>query len=141
MVKSFAMQTHATSPANDDPTPALAAIVGAAHALTTPADMAAFLTEERGLYRGAARCVVQPGSTREVSEILKLASARRLKIVPQGGNTGLVGGQTPSARGDEIVLSLRRMNAVREVDVAARLLDDASPVARAVVKHHVHRFA
>ena len=122
MVKSFAMQTHATSPANDDPTPALAAIVGAAHALTTPADMAAFLTEERGLYRGAARCVVQPGSTREVSEILKLASARRLKIVPQGGNTGLVGGQTPSPRGDEIVLSLRRMNAVREVDVAANAM-------------------
>jgi FAD/FMN-containing dehydrogenase len=94
---------------------ALGEAVGDAHVLTDARDMAGFLTEERGLWRGAARCVVLPGSTAEVSEIMKRARARGWKIVPQGGNTGLVGGQTPSPRGDEIVLSLKRMNKVREI--------------------------
>lgn len=101
---------------------ALGEIVGGAHVLTDARDMAGFLTEERGLWRGAAPCVVLPGSTAEVSEIMKHASARGWKIVPQGGNTGLVGGQTPSARGDEIVLSLRRMNRVREIDAPANAM-------------------
>src|SRR5688572_18717242 len=91
-----------------------AAIVGERHAVTDPADMASYLTEERGLYQGRSPLVLRPGSTAEVSAILKLASESATAIVPQGGNTGLVGGQTPHA--GEVVLSLKRMDRIREVD-------------------------
>jgi FAD/FMN-containing dehydrogenase len=94
----------------------LAAIVGDKYAIADPAEMAPYLVEWRGLYRGKARCVVRPGSTAEVSAVLALANAEGWPIVPQGGNTGLVGAQVPHETGDEIVLSLNRMDRVREVD-------------------------
>ncbi|MFO1137220.1 MAG: FAD-binding oxidoreductase [Rhodoblastus sp.] len=84
--------------------------------------MQPYLVEERGLYRGAARAVVRPGSVEEVSRLLAYCNARGVKIVPQGGNTGLVGGQVPSQAGDEIVLSLRRLNRVREIDATGNTL-------------------
>ena len=71
------------------------AIVGPRNALTDAADLAPYLTEERGLYQGRSPLVLRPGSVAEVSAILKLASKSATAIVPQGGNTGLVGGQTP----------------------------------------------
>jgi FAD/FMN-containing dehydrogenase len=94
----------------------LAAIVGETHVLSTDADMAPHLVEWRGLYRGRAQAVVKPGSTAEVAALMRLASAEGLKIVPQSGNTGLVGGQVPWETGDEIVLSLQRLNRLREID-------------------------
>ncbi len=94
----------------------LQAIVGSRHVLTDEVDMAPYLVEWRGLFRGRAAAVVKPGSTEEVSAVLTLSNAEGLRIVPQGGNTGLVGGQTPWETGDEIVLSLVRMNRIREVD-------------------------
>ncbi len=100
----------------------IAAIVGAANVVVEPFAMEPYLVEERGLYRGAARAVVRPGSTGEVSRLLALANARGLKIVPQGGNTGLVGGQIPSQAGDEIVLSLRRLDKIREIDATANVM-------------------
>jgi FAD/FMN-containing dehydrogenase len=100
----------------------IAAIVGPANLLTAASDMEAYLVEERGLYRGAARAVVRPADTRQVAQIVALANARGLKVVPQGGNTGLVGGQIPSTAGDEIVLSLRRLDRVREIDAAANTM-------------------
>ena len=116
-----AMTNASKSKPSDAVAPRMAAIVGPNHVLTG-ADMAAFLVEERGLYHGASPCVVQPGSTAEIAAILTEASAQGWKIVPQGGNTGLVGGQIPSPAGDEIVLSLRRMTRVREIDVAANAM-------------------
>jgi FAD/FMN-containing dehydrogenase len=101
---------------------ALRNIVGARHLLTAEADVAPHLMEWRGLYRGATRAVVKPGSTREVAAVLALASDLRVPVVPQGGNTGLVGGQIPFERGEEIVVSLTRMNAIREVDPASDTL-------------------
>jgi FAD/FMN-containing dehydrogenase len=93
-----------------------AGIVGAANALTRPEDQAGYLREWRDRYVGKALAVLRPGSTDEVSRILALANEHGVGVVPQGGNTGLVGGQIPSERGDEIVLSLSRLKNVRSVD-------------------------
>ena len=70
-------------------------IVGDRHAITDAADIEPYVTEERNLFHGRSPLVLRPGSTAEVSEICKLASAHNIALVPQGGNTGLVGGQTP----------------------------------------------
>ncbi len=80
------------------------------------ADIAPFVTERRGLYPGRAALVLRPGSVDEVSRILKLATETRTPVVPQGGNTGLVGGQMPDRSGREIVLSLSRLDRIREID-------------------------
>ena len=93
-----------------------AEIVGEAHALTRAEDQAGYLREWRDRYVGKALAVLRPGSTEEVSRILALANEHGIGVVPQGGNTGLVGGQIPSMRGDEIVLSLSRLKKVRSVD-------------------------
>ncbi|ENN89023.1 FAD-dependent oxidoreductase protein [Rhizobium freirei PRF 81] len=93
-----------------------AAIVGEKHAVRDPAEIAPHLVENRGLYHGASPMLLKPGSVEEVSSILKLASETGAAIVPQTGNTGLVGGQTPREGGSDIILSLERMNRVRDVD-------------------------
>jgi FAD/FMN-containing dehydrogenase len=94
----------------------LSAIVGPRHALTDPADQAPYLSEPRGLWHGRAAVVLRPGSVREVSEILRLAHETAAPVVPQSGNTGLVGGQTPDDSGTGIVLSLDRLDRIRKVD-------------------------
>jgi len=93
-----------------------AAIVGRAHALTDPDQQLPYLREWRDLYEGRAAIVLRPGTTEEVSRILALAHAHAIPIVPQAGNTGLVGGQTPMH--GEIVLSVARLARVRAVDAA-----------------------
>ncbi len=93
-----------------------AAIVGPGGAITDPADQAPYLKEWRDLYTGRTPMVLRPRTTAEVSAILALAHEARVAIVPQGGNTGLVGGQIPFEAGTEIVLSLSRMNRVRHVE-------------------------
>jgi D-lactate dehydrogenase (cytochrome) len=96
------------------------AIVGDKYAVTDAADIAPYLTEERDLFHGRSPLVLRPGSTAEVSAICKLASERRLALVPQGGNTGLVGGQTP--HNGEVVISMRRMDKIRDVDTASNTM-------------------
>jgi FAD/FMN-containing dehydrogenase len=96
----------------------LSAIVGAEHALTDPDAQRPYLTEWRDLYIGRTPVVLFPGSTKEVSEVAALANEAKVALVPQGGNTGLVGGQIPSEAGSQIVLSLKRMTRVRAVDAA-----------------------
>ncbi|MBP1850368.1 FAD-binding oxidoreductase [Rhizobium halophytocola] len=98
------------------------ALVGEKNAMTEPSDVAPYLTENRGLYHGATPLVLKPGSTEEVSAILALASETGTPIVPAGGRTGLVGGQVPRDDGQDVVLSLERMNRVREVDPVANIL-------------------
>ena len=90
------------------------AIVGDKYAVTDAADIAPYVTEERDLFHGRSPLVLRPGSTAEVSAICKLATEHRIALVPQGGNTGLVGGQTPHH--GEIVLSLKRLDRIREID-------------------------
>ncbi|GGE14605.1 D-2-hydroxyacid dehydrogenase [Aureimonas endophytica] len=98
-----------------------AAIVGPANALTDADLIRPYLTEPRDLYRGAARLVLRPKSTEEVAAILRLASETRTPVVPQGGNTGLVGGQSPRSPA-EVLLSLSRLDRIREVDPVGRVL-------------------
>ncbi|MGV1801815.1 FAD-binding oxidoreductase [Agrobacterium vitis] len=98
------------------------AIVGPANALTDQADITPYLTENRGLYHGASPLVLKPGSTEEVSRILALASETKSPIVPVSGGTGLVGGQVPRDNSSDILLSLERMNTVREVDPVGNVI-------------------
>src|SRR5437660_8542959 len=91
-----------------------AAIVGERYAITDPRAQEPYLVEMRGLYRGRTPLVLRPGTVGEVAAILALADETRTPVVPQGGNTGLVGGQVPHA--GEIVLSLTRLDRIREVD-------------------------
>ena len=78
---------------------ALARIVGEEHAIRDPREMERYLVEWRDRYRGRAALVLKPGSTQEVSAILEHANGSGTAIVPQGGNTGLVGGQIPFESG------------------------------------------
>jgi FAD/FMN-containing dehydrogenase len=78
--------------------------------------MAPYLKEERGMYQGRAQAVLRPSSTAEVAAIVKICAAARLPIFPQGGNTGLSGGAVPWEDGHGVVLSLGRMNRVRDID-------------------------
>ncbi|MFY9953334.1 FAD-binding oxidoreductase [Bradyrhizobium sp.] len=96
------------------------AIVGDKYAVTDAADIAPYVSEERDLFHGRSPLVLRPGSAAEVSSICKLASAHAIALVPQGGNTGLVGGQTPHH--GEVVVSMRRMDKIREVDAASNTM-------------------
>lgn len=96
---------------------ALRAAVGERNVLTE-GDLSAWEVDWRKRYRGKALAVVRPGSAEEVAAVVKACAARGVALVPQGGNTGLVGGSVPDASGSQVVLSLSRMNRVREVDAA-----------------------
>ena len=91
-------------------------IVGERGLLTDPADTDAYAEDWRRLYRGHAAAVVRPASTREVAAVVRLCAQAGVSIVPQGGNTSMVGGATPSADRTQIILSLARMNRVEPVD-------------------------
>src|ERR1700738_1018169 len=91
-----------------------AAIVGDKHAITDPQAQAPYLIELRDLFHGHTPAVLRPGTVSEVAQILRLANETGTPLVPQGGNTGLVGGQIP--HDGEIVLSLNRLDRIREVD-------------------------
>ncbi len=102
------------------------AVLGPAGCLEAPAEVAPYLVDFRGLYRGAAPLVACPASTADVAAVLAICHELGVAVVPHGGNTSYCGGATPHESGDEIVLSLRRMNRVREVDA-----DNFSMVAEA----------
>ena len=91
-------------------------LLGPAGCLDTPDRTARFLTDFRQLYHGAAVMVACPATTDEVAQLLALCNEARIGVVPQGGNTGYCGGATPSAAGDQLVLSLHRLNRIRAVD-------------------------
>jgi D-lactate dehydrogenase (cytochrome) len=109
-----------------------AAIVGDKYAVTDGTEIAPFLKEERDLYEGRSRLVLRPGSTAEVAAICKAASETRTALVPQGGNTGLVGGQTPHH--GEVVLSLRRLDKIREIDTRSNTMTCEAGVVLAVAQ-------
>src|SRR4029077_14690981 len=79
-------------------------------------DQEPYLVEARGLYRGATRLVVRPASTAEVAAVVQICAEAKLPIVPQGSNTGLVGGGVPPEDGHNIVLALGRMNRISATD-------------------------
>jgi FAD/FMN-containing dehydrogenase len=96
------------------------AIVGEKFAITDPQVQQSYLVEMRDLYKGRSPLVLRPGSVEEIAAILKLANETRTAIVPQGGNTGLVGGQIPF--NGEVVLSLNRLDKIRDVDAVSNTI-------------------
>lgn len=102
---------------NSDLISALRAIVGESHVMCD-GDLSAFTHDWRKRHQGKALAVVLPGSTQQVADVVKACAAAQVSLVPQGGNTGLVVGGVPDTSGQQIVLSLKRMQSVREIDGA-----------------------
>jgi FAD/FMN-containing dehydrogenase len=92
--------------------------IGPGVLLETATDAEAFLRDHRGLFHGRALAVALPRSVDEVSKLLAWSNAARVGVVPQGGNTGYCGGATPDDSGLQLVIGLRRLNRIREVDAA-----------------------
>ena len=115
-----------------------AALVGEDHAILEEADMTAYLIEPREKYHGRAAAVLRPGSVAEVQSILALANETCTGIVPQGGNTGLVGGQIPSTCGGEIVLSLDRLDRIRDIDAVDNTVTVEAGVTLQALQEAVH---
>src|SRR5579875_1313731 len=95
---------------------ALRAILGERGVLTEPADTAPYCEVWRRLYRGRTAAVARPADAAEVAALVRFCAERRIGLVPQGGNTSMVGGAVPAEDGSEIVLSLARLNRIRTVD-------------------------
>ncbi len=99
--------------------------------------LAPWLGDWRGRYRGRAAALLSPASTAEVREIVGRCAEARVALVPQGGNTSMVGGATPAAEGDSLLLSLRRMNSVRSVSA----VDNIAVAEAGVVLSDLHEAA
>ena len=111
-------------------------------AVTDPADIEPWISDWRGRYHGKAAAILSPASTDEVAQIVKLGAERGVPLVPQGGNTSMVGGATPPPDGSALILSLRRMNGLRSISaehnvaiaeagvILADLHDQAAAVGR-----------
>ncbi|MGB1795948.1 MAG: FAD-binding oxidoreductase [Acidimicrobiales bacterium] len=113
-------------------------IVGASHALYEDELVASYSTDWTGRFKGSTPLVLRPGTTEEVAQILRVASDASVALVPQGGNTGLVGGSVP-LRG-EVVLSLLRLNVCEPVDVLAQQVTLGAGVTLAQAQNHVSPF-
>jgi len=113
----------------------LVGIVGEAHVLTDPSTTAAYEIDWTRRWRARARCVVRPADTGEVAAVLAACHKVGAPVVPQGGNTGLVGGSVP--RGGEVVLSLTRLNNLEPVDEVAAQVTVGAGATLAHVRAHV----
>ena len=100
---------------------AFATLLGPKGYSVDPDAMAPWLTDWRGKYHGRAAAMLSPATTGEVAAIVRLCAEAKVALVPQGGNSGMVGGATPDASGVQLLLSLRRMNRIRHIDEAAQL--------------------
>ncbi len=100
---------------------AAAALLGPKGFTADPDTMAPWLTDWRGRFTGRALAMASPASTDEVAVLLRLCAAHGVPIVPQGGNSGMSGGATPDTSGAALLLSLRRMNAIRVIDRESRI--------------------
>ncbi|HUN92852.1 MAG TPA: FAD-binding oxidoreductase [Burkholderiaceae bacterium] len=108
-------------------------VVGADHVLTAEADCAPYLTDWRRRYVGRAQAVVLPGDTAQVAAVVARCARDGVPIVPQGGNTGLVGGATPDASGRAVVVAMRRLDRIRAIDAANETITaEAGCVLRSV---------
>ena len=131
------MNEHVKPSVAPDLLPRFAAIVGERYAITDKAAQEPYLVEMRDLYHGATPMVLRPGSVAEVAAILKLANDTGTAIVPQGGYTGLVGGQLPFH--GEVLLSLNRMDKIREVDATSNTITAEAGVSLGRVREAAER--
>jgi FAD/FMN-containing dehydrogenase len=97
-----------------------AAVVGQDGLVTDGGELEPHLTEWRGLYHGKTPCMITPANVEEVARVMKICATERIAVVPQGGNTGLVGGAIPHSTpaAPQILLSARRLHAIRNLDAA-----------------------
>jgi FAD/FMN-containing dehydrogenase len=101
---------------------AIRAALGERSLTTDPDRIAPFLTDWRGRFHGAAAAMLLPASTQEAATMARLAAEHRVPLVPQGGNTSMVGGATPPGDGSALILSTRRLDRIRTLDPAAGLV-------------------
>ncbi len=94
----------------------LSAVLGPKGVITDPADLAPWTTDWRGLFQGATPCMLRPASTNELSAAVRLLAQAGVPMVPQGGNTSMVGGAAPDESGRQVIVSLTRMNRIRDLD-------------------------
>ncbi|MEP6784309.1 MAG: FAD-binding oxidoreductase [Sphingomonadales bacterium] len=118
-------------------TNAARALLGEKGVITAPGDIAPWLSDWRGRYHGRASAILAPQSTVEVAQIVALAAEHAVSLVPQGGNTGMVGGGTPDDSGKSVILSLRRMNRIRRLDPEAGI----AVVEAGVILSNLHEAA
>jgi FAD/FMN-containing dehydrogenase len=114
----------------------LRALIGEGAVMAEPAQMAAYLSEPRKRFFTPAAAVARPADVAQVRQIARWASDRRIGLIPQGGNTGLVGAQVP-VRGDEVIVSLGRLDRVRELNADA----GHTTVEAGVILENIHRVA
>ena len=93
-------------------------IVGSNGLVTNTHELNPLLSDWRGVFRGEALAAVFPASSVEVSKVLKLCEKFKISVVPQGGNTGLCAAATPDKTGKQIILSLTRLDSIRDIDSA-----------------------
>jgi FAD/FMN-containing dehydrogenase len=104
------------TPTREEIANAMKAIVGESNCICDEQDQVGYVTDYRKIYRGLAVAVVRPGTTAQVSDVMRWCSQRGVAVVPQGGNTSLMGGAVPTAERAAVVLSLARMNRIVEID-------------------------
>lgn len=114
----------------------LTQLSGAPH-IRTGLDAAPYLTDWRKRYHGQALCVIFPADTNEVAAVVRACAAAGVPVVPQGGNTGLVGGATPNANGHSVVINTQRLNRIRQIDVANQTMT----VEAGCILHNVQQAA
>ncbi len=111
----------------------LESILGKNYVLTSESDTTPYLTDWRKRYTGKALAVLLPSNTQEVAAIVKACAKANIAIVPQGGHTGFCGGATPDASGTQVILNLKRMNQVREIDASNQTISmEAGCILQAV---------
>lgn len=119
---------------NDQLTAALADVVGTAHVLVDAHVRRPFEVDWTGRFSGTAAAVVRPADTEQVAEVMRVCRAFGVAVVPQGGNTGLVGGSVP--RNEEVVVSLTRLATLGEIDAAAAQVTVGAGVT--IAQLHAH---
>src|SRR5258708_9533039 len=117
----------------------LRSIVGERGLVSSAPGKRPYRHDGRDNYLGTALAVVRPASTEEVAAVVKLCAAEKVAVVPQGGNTGMVGGGTPHENGREIVLSLNRMNRIVEIDpIGYTMTVEAGRVLETIQENAAH---
>ena len=116
----------------------LESIIGKNYVLTSEGETTPYLTDWRKRYTGKALAVLLPSNTQEVAAIVKACAKANIAIVPQGGPTGFCGGATPDVSGKQVVLNLKRMNQVREIDASNQTISmEAGCILQAVQERAV----
>ena len=116
---------------------ALGGVVGKSHVLTEPDMMAGYVRDWTGRWTGHSAAVIRPGSVAEVQEVVRLCHGSQMAVVPQGGNTGLVGGSVPHH--GEVVLSLRRLDRLEPIDLASLSVTVGAGTTIGALQEHARR--